>query len=116
MARFFDRMRGRDPKPSSANTAKERLQLILIHDRINLPPEQLNAMKEEILAVISKYVAVDSERVDIALQQRDRNDNRLVAEIPFSKAQAGTGDLDESDRAVSSQRRASGAANNEPYD
>ena len=91
MARFFDRMLGRDPKQTSANTAKERLQFILVHDRINLPPEQLQAMKEEILAVISKYVSVDSERVDIALQQRDRNDNLLVAEIPFSKTQQGSG-------------------------
>jgi cell division topological specificity factor len=90
MARLIDRMLGRNSKPTSANTAKERLQFILVHDRINLPPEQLQAMKEEILAVISKYVSVDSERVDIALQQRDRNDNLLVAEIPFSKTQQGS--------------------------
>lgn len=82
MSGLFDRILGRS-KDSSANTAKERLQFILVHDRINLPPEQLRAMKEEILAVISKYVSVDSDGVDIALQQRDRN-NMLVAEIPFS--------------------------------
>lgn len=106
MARFFDRMLGRDSKQTSANTAKERLQFILVHDRINLPPEQLQAMKEEILAVISKYVSVDSERVDIALQQRDRNDNLLVAEIPFSKAQQGPGKSavpEKEDRADSSK-------------
>jgi cell division topological specificity factor len=98
MARLIDRMLGRGSKPTSANTAKERLQFILVHDRINLPPEQLQAMKEEILAVISKYVSVDSERVDIALQQRDRNDNLLVAEIPFSKAQQGSGKAAESEK------------------
>lgn len=85
MSGFFDRMLGRGNKASSASTAKGRLQFILVHDRINLPPEQLRAMKEEILAVISKYVSVDSEKVDIALQQRDRDNNLLVAEIPFSK-------------------------------
>jgi cell division topological specificity factor len=83
MVGFFDRMRGRKPK-KSAQAAKERLQFILFHDRIDLPPEKLDAMKREILEVISKYVAVEQDRVDIALQQRQR-DNFLVAEIPFSK-------------------------------
>jgi len=86
MSGFFDRMLGRGSKEHSASTAKERLQFILVHDRINLPPEQLRAMKEEIVAVISKYVAVESDKVDIALQQRDRQNSMLVAEIPFSKA------------------------------
>ena len=93
MASFFDRMWGRGNK-TSAKEAKERLQFILFHDRIDLPPEQLDAMKAEILAVISKYVSVESERVDIALQQRQR-DNFIVAEIPFSKSAEEAGDIDE---------------------
>jgi cell division topological specificity factor len=87
MAGFFDRMRGRGSGRGSGATAKERLQFILVHDRINLPPERLQAMKAEILAVISKYVSVDSENVDIALQQRER-DSLIVAEIPFSQSQS----------------------------
>ena len=82
MSGFLDRMLGRSSAKGSSNTAKQRLQFVLVHDRINLPPEQLQAMKVEILAVISKYVPVDSENVDIALQQRDR-DSFIVAEIPF---------------------------------
>lgn len=85
MSGFFDRMLGRG-KETSANKAKERLQFVLIHDRINLPPEKLKEMKDEILAVISKYVAVSGDEVDIALEQRDRNNNMLIAEIPFSKS------------------------------
>jgi cell division topological specificity factor len=84
MVGFFERMLGRGQNKGSSATAKERLQFILVHDRINLPPEKLQAMKAEILAVISKYVSVDSENVDIALQQRDR-DSLIVAEIPFSQ-------------------------------
>ncbi|MBZ0281705.1 MAG: cell division topological specificity factor MinE [Anaerolineae bacterium] len=82
MAGFFDRMLGRSSSKGSGSTAKQRLQFILVHDRINLPPERLQAMKAEILAVISKYVSIDSDNVDIALQQRDR-DSVIVAEIPF---------------------------------
>lgn len=85
MTGFFDRMLGRGKEPT-ASKAKERLQFVLVHDRINLPPERLKEMKEEILAVISKYVAVASDEVDIALEQRDRNQNKLIAEIPFSKS------------------------------
>jgi cell division topological specificity factor len=84
MSSWIDRMFGRSPKVGSGSKAKERLQFILIHDRINLPPERLEAMKQEILAVISKYVAVDSQNVDIALQNRDRTP-AIVADIPFYK-------------------------------
>lgn len=96
MSGFFDRMLGRTPKGSSA-TAKDRLQFVLVHDRINLPPERLREMKEEILAVISKYVSVDRDRVDIALEQRDRNSSRIVAEIPFSKEARTRQESDEYD-------------------
>lgn len=97
MSGFFDRMLGRG-KETSANKAKERLQFVLIHDRINLPPEKLKEMKDEILAVISKYVAVAGDQVDIALEQRDRNNNMLIAEIPFSKSLDGkTQDKDENE-------------------
>ncbi len=84
MAGFLDRMLGKTNKPKTSATAKERLQFILVHDRINLPPEHMEQMKQEILAVISKYVDVDDSGVDIALQKRDR-DSLLVAEVPFSR-------------------------------
>lgn len=83
MSGFLDRVLGRSSRGSSA-TAKERLQFILVHDRINLPPERLQAMKQEILSVISKYVLVDGDKVEVALQQRDQN-SLIIAEIPFSK-------------------------------
>lgn len=84
MAGFFDRMFGRPNKSGSSSKAKERLQFILVHDRINLPPERMEEMKAEILRVISKYVSVDSDNVDFALQKRERSPY-LVAEIPFQK-------------------------------
>jgi cell division topological specificity factor len=90
MASIFDRVFGRGAGRSrgSGSKAKERLQFVLVHDRINLPPEQMEAMKHEILAVISKYVQVDARNVEIALQQRDR-DSLLVAEIPFARRHEG---------------------------
>ncbi len=88
MPDFLDRLFGRTPSKKSSSMAKERLQFVLIHDRINLPPERMEAMKKEILAVISKYVSVDSDNVDIALEKRERA-SLLVAEIPFLKTLEG---------------------------
>ena len=89
MVGFFDRMFGRGPnRTGSSSKAKERLQFVLVHDRIHMPPERMEAMKQEILAVISKYVSIDDKNVEIALHQRDRS-SLLVAEIPFLKALEG---------------------------
>jgi cell division topological specificity factor len=81
MTTIIDRLLGRARK-GSGKTAKERLQLVLITDRTNLPPERLMQMKEEIIAVIAKYVNVSPDRVVINVEQRER-DNWLVADIPL---------------------------------
>lgn len=88
MTGFFGRFFGRSKDESSAEAAKRRLQFVLVHDRINLPPEVMIAMKEEILQVISKYVQVAGESIDIAMQPRDKEINMLIAEIPFAKTLA----------------------------
>lgn len=83
MTSFIDKVFGRHNK-GTGTVAKERLQVVLIHDRFSLPPEKMSAMKEEIMAVISKYVEIDRDSVDIALEQRDRNSSKIRAEIPFN--------------------------------
>lgn len=66
----------------SAQSAKERLQLVLINDRTNLSAEELTALKDEILQVISRHVDIDSAAVQIALEHDGRS-QRLVADIPL---------------------------------
>lgn len=87
MSSLLKRLFGRARKGSGI-TAKNRLRFVLQHDRINLPPQRMEEMKREILAVIAKYLVVDKERVEIALEQRDRMHSKLVAEIPFAKDQS----------------------------
>ena len=81
MAKLLDRIFG-GRKPSSSQIAKERLQLVLVHDRSNLSPEQVQAMKDEILEVIARYVEYDREMVEIHLKSEDR-ESILHAEIPI---------------------------------
>jgi cell division topological specificity factor len=84
MASFWDRLLGRRQNGSGKN-AKQRLQLVLVTDRSDLSPEKLAALKDEIMAVIAKYVAVAPEKVEINIEQRER-DNWLVADIPLVRS------------------------------
>jgi cell division topological specificity factor len=83
MSSFFDRLLGHSP--ASAQTAKERLQLVLIHDRTDISPAVMEAMKDEIITVISRHVNIDRSAVVIDLTQ-DQRENRLVANIPLLPA------------------------------
>jgi cell division topological specificity factor len=66
----------------SAESAKERLQLVLVHDRTDLTPAQLEALKDDLLKAISNYIDIDPEAVQIGLE-RDGRSQRLVADIPL---------------------------------
>lgn len=81
MTSILDRWIKRD---SSAETAKQRLQLVLIHDRANLPAGKLELMKEELIKVISKYVDIDRTKAEIAVENEGR-EQRLLINIPFNK-------------------------------
>ena len=69
-------------RKQSAVSAKERLQLVLVHDRTDLSPAQLEALKDELLTAISRYIDIDPEAVRIGLE-RDGRSQRLVADIPL---------------------------------
>ncbi|MGE5222906.1 MAG: cell division topological specificity factor MinE [Omnitrophica WOR_2 bacterium] len=83
MSSFLDRILGRETK--SAQTAKERLKLVLIHDRTDLSPAALDKLKDELIAVISRYVSIDPQAVNIQMSQEGR-EQRLIADIPLRQA------------------------------
>ncbi|MCH1921399.1 MULTISPECIES: cell division topological specificity factor MinE [Shewanella] len=67
-------------KSNTAATAKERLQIIVAHQRSQRgDPDYLPLMKQEIIEVIRKYVHVDEDQVSVALDQND--DNLSVLEL-----------------------------------
>lgn len=65
--------------------AKDRLKLILIHDRGDLDPETLDKIRLEILEVLSKYIEIEAEDVDIALNREGNTEDgpALIANIPI---------------------------------
>jgi cell division topological specificity factor len=75
-------------KENSKEIAKERLKLVLVHDRSNVSPEILDQLKNEIIDVISKYVEIDREELDIQLTKTQTEEGErivpaLVANIPI---------------------------------
>lgn len=77
---FLDRILGRREPPSS-EIAKERLKLVLVHDRISISAATLDKMKDELITVISRYVEIEPEGVQVTFTQ-SRYQSRLVADIP----------------------------------
>ncbi|MDN3986057.1 cell division topological specificity factor MinE [Zwartia vadi] len=74
-------------KKTSANVAKERLQIILAHERVgggNNSPDYLPALQKELMAVISKYVQINPEDIKV---QFDRQDHLEVLEVKIEMPQ-----------------------------
>lgn len=79
MFEFFTRLFRGEP---SGQTAKERLRLVLLSDHLALAPDVVDAMKTDLLAVISRYVEVDEANVDVTFEQRD-HEVAMLANIPI---------------------------------
>ena len=79
---FFDRLFG---KKNSADSAKERLQLVLIHDRTDLTPAELDSLKDDLIETISRHVEIEVQGMQIGVEHDGRS-QRLVAEIPLKAA------------------------------
>ena len=60
-------------KPKTAAVAKERLQLIIAHERDGLSSKKdfLPALQKELIAVISKYVSVNPDDIKVSLEKQD---------------------------------------------
>lgn len=74
ISRFF---KGENARKS----ARERLQLVLIHDRADISPATLDRLREDIIRVISDYMVISEEGIELDLE-RDGNSVALVASIP----------------------------------
>lgn len=76
----LQRLLGRQ-EPKSRDIAKERLQLVLVQDRVGLSPDKMGQLKDELIQVISKYVEIERDGIEISLSKSGRQ-SRLTADIP----------------------------------
>ena len=75
-------------RKSSGDVAKDRLKLLLISDRANCSPEVMELIKHDIIKVISKYMEIDCENLDIQITQTESDGQNgrvpaLCANIPI---------------------------------
>ena len=80
MIEFLNRIFGRH---NSGATAKERLRLVLMSDHLSLAPEMIESMKRDLVDVISRYVEVDREKIDVHFENQD-NALAMLANIPIT--------------------------------
>ena len=64
---MFDIKKFFSKKETSKDIARDRLKLLLVHDRANCSPEFLEMIREEILQVLEKHVNFDDEKLDIRI-------------------------------------------------
>jgi cell division topological specificity factor len=71
----------------SGEEAKRRLKLIIAHDRASLNPAMLESMRREILEVVSRYVEIDPDAMEVFLES-DQRFSVLVANLPIKKVKS----------------------------
>ena len=71
-------------RKSSCQVAKDRLKILLISDRVNCSPEMMELIKADITKVISKYMRIDTDHMEIEGSKGGRNKSpSLIANIPI---------------------------------
>ena len=75
-------------EPASGSVAKDRLKLVLVHDRVDCSSQGLEMLKGDIIKVISNYMEIDEEELDINITQTENEDHNgtvpvLYANIPI---------------------------------
>jgi cell division topological specificity factor len=81
MENFIQRIFSREP--SSADKAKDRLRMVLINDRTDLTGATLESLKDDLLEVLSRYIQIDPDHMQIDITQEGRQ-QRLIADIPIA--------------------------------
>ncbi len=75
-------------KKGTGSIAKDRLKLVLVSDRAGCSPEIMEQIKNDIIVVISKYIEIDLDGLDIKITQTESESNNgtvpaLFANIPI---------------------------------
>ena len=68
---LLSQLENSDIEEATKETAVKRLQLVLIQDRLDMPADKMDAMKQEILEVVSRYLVVEDEFMEFEIRQLD---------------------------------------------
>lgn len=85
---MFNFLKKKQTDPKSKHVAKERLQLVLIHDRSSIPPNVIEAIRKDIILAISKHIDIEPGDVSVSIEAHpgaSRNSSSIVADVPLRK-------------------------------
>lgn len=71
-------------KKTSSQIAKDRLKILLISDRVNCSPEMMVLIKNDIARVISKYMKIDTESMEIQITKTNTSGNNIKSPILYA--------------------------------
>jgi cell division topological specificity factor len=86
---FIQRLLGRKPA-GSGDVARQRLRMVLMQDRASIAPALWAALKEDLLAVIRRYLEIDEDTMEVDLE-REGEAVALVATIPIRRVKRAAG-------------------------
>lgn len=82
---FLERILGRPD--ASKTVAKDRLRLVLMHDRADIPAPMMEQMRTELMLVLSKYVEIDQSALEVSFE-RSEGTVALLANIPIRRVKS----------------------------
>ncbi len=85
---LLQKLFGRETSKSK-DIAKERLRLVLVHDRVNVSPQFMEVLKEDMIKAISNYMEINEKDMEVTLTQTNTSQVALVANIPVNRMKRG---------------------------